>query len=254
VVPKWFLAIGDSKLYFHVTSRPAHRSFCPGRPLPRAGHRGITSLWSRSGGSVSIYRNGVLAGFAGRLTAIMPNPVAPLTIGQARTWAASWPHGRVPSIIGHSFQQELLNIHAAGSKRPKLTCSDSTPTTAEMISFDLNAASTDSQAVCNYTSISAMAKWANILPFLNCPDRTGSCLSTAEFEDIFIAQIRNWAGSHDKKPQYIILFPDLLAHRPDTNVPWWWQPYGSQHRELQNRLRRSSSVADQWVQQSLPSI
>ncbi len=81
-VNKWFFALGDSRLYFHVNGPETGSFFLVQAPFSPATNRWYHLAVVRKGDVFTVYRDGVAIG-AETNAVTVPNPNAPLTIGEA---------------------------------------------------------------------------------------------------------------------------------------------------------------------------
>lgn len=112
---KWFFALGGGFLNFHINGPTIGPKFFPLVPFSPVVGQWYHLAVVRSGSTYIIYINGVPSGSATN-TNVIPNPNAPLTIGQAEN--IGFMNGRLDEIAIYSRalpREELQTIYAAGS-------------------------------------------------------------------------------------------------------------------------------------------
>lgn len=113
---KWFFALGGGYLNFHINGPATGSTFLPLVPFSPALGKWYHLAVVRTGATYTIYIDGVPGGSATN-SAVVPNPNAPLTIGQAEF--LGFMAGRLDevTIYGRALTQEELRaiVEAAGA-------------------------------------------------------------------------------------------------------------------------------------------
>ena len=112
---KWFFAVGGGYLNFHINSPTIGPQFFPLVPFSPTVGQWYHLAVVRSGSTYTIYINGVASGYATN-TNVIPNPNAPLTIGQAEQ--LGFTQSRLDEITIYNralTSAEVKSIYDAGS-------------------------------------------------------------------------------------------------------------------------------------------